>query len=339
MERELDVVVPEALETFNEPAPVAPQSPAMRRLMETVRRVAPREITVLVRGETGVGKELIASMLHAESGRHHRPLVRFNCAAIPGELAEAELFGYARGAFTGAAQSHRGYFAQADGGTLVLDEVAELSLAVQAKLLRTLQEGEIQRVGTGQIEKVDVRVVACTNRDLRAQVSKGAFREDLYYRLAVLELVVPPLRERREDIPALAAEFARRAAERFGLPAVRLSPALLDSLQADDWPGNVRQLENTVLRLLALSSGGEIDVEDLPNEAATGQQRPPCTTLHEQVEALERSLVQQTLVEVSWNQTQAARRLGVSRGSLIDRMKKYRLQSTEENPPCRSTTM
>ncbi|TMB13956.1 MAG: sigma-54-dependent Fis family transcriptional regulator, partial [Deltaproteobacteria bacterium] len=235
--------------------------PAMRQLLETISRIAPKDITVLIRGETGTGKELIASLLHAQSHRATGPLVRFNCAAIPGELAEAELFGHARGAFTGAQQARRGFFAQADGSTLVLDEIGELPLPVQAKLLRALQEGEIQPVGAGKVERVDVRVIACTNRDLADEARTGRFRQDLYYRLAVVDLVVPPLREHREDIPALAAEFARRYAERFGMQDVRLLPELLDSLQRLDWPGNVRQLENAVARIVALSTGGDIGLE------------------------------------------------------------------------------
>src|SRR5438105_11592374 len=217
-----------------------------------------RHEAVLVRGETGTGKELVAALIHAESKRAKGPLVRFNCAAIPGELAEAELFGHTRGAFTGATQARRGFFAEADGGTLVLDEVGELPLPVQAKLLRALQDGEIQPVGAGRIEHVDVRVIASTNRDLAADARSGRFREDLYYRLAVLELRVPSLHEHREDIPALAMDFARRYADRFGVEGARLSPALLEALRSADWPGNVRQLENTVARLVALSSGGEI---------------------------------------------------------------------------------
>jgi two-component system response regulator AtoC len=306
-------------------------SPPMRRLLEAVGRVGPKDITVLVRGETGTGKELIASLLHAESRRAKGPLVRFNCAAIPAELAEAELFGHTRGAFTGAVQSRRGFFAEADGGTLVLDEVGELSAPVQAKLLRVLQEGEIQPVGAGRVEKVDVRVVACTNRDLEAEARAHRFREDLYYRLAVVELVVPPLNEHREDIPALAAEFARRYAERFGMASVRLARDLIEALQRAEWPGNVRQLENSIARMVALGGGGEIGLDAFAGAtmraAEPGAEPSPDGTLslREQVEALERNIIVRTLASVSGNQSEAARRLGLSRGSLIDRLKKYAL--------------
>jgi two-component system response regulator AtoC len=304
-------------------------SPAMRRLLEAVSRVGPKDITVLVRGETGTGKELIASLIHAESRRAKGPLVRFNCAAIPGDLAEAELFGHTRGAFTGAAQARRGFFAEAHGGTLVLDEVGELSASVQAKLLRALQEGEIQPVGAGRVEKVDVRVVACTNRDLAAEARAHRFREDLYYRLAVVELIVPPLHEHREDVPALTAEFARRYAERFGMAGVHLAPDLIEALQRSDWPGNVRELENSVARMVALSGGGEIGLQAF-TRIASGTAEPDAErtpdgtlSLREQVEALERSVIARTLASVAGNQSEAARRLGLSRGSLIDRLKKY----------------
>ena len=304
--------------------------PAMRQLLETISRIAPKDITVLIRGETGTGKELIASLLHAQSHRATGPLVRFNCAAIPGELAEAELFGHTRGAFTGAQQARRGFFAQADGSTLVLDEIGELPLPVQAKLLRALQEGEIQPVGAGKVERVDVRVIACTNRDLADEARTGRFRQDLYYRLAVVDLVVPPLREHREDIPALAAEFARRYAERFGIQDVRLLPELLDSLQRLDWPGNVRQLENAVARIVALSTGGDIGLEAFaaastaPAADADAEAPPEGTlSLREQLDAVERSLIRRTMTAVGGNQSEAARRLGLSRGSLIERLKKY----------------
>jgi two-component system response regulator AtoC len=314
-------------------------SPAMRRVLEAVNRVGPKDITVLVRGETGTGKELIASLIHAESRRAKGPLVRFNCAAIPAELAEAELFGHARGAFTGAAQARRGFFAEANGGTLVLDEVGELSGPVQAKLLRALQEGEIQPVGAGRVEKVDVRVVACTNLDLAAEARARRFREDLYYRLAVVELIVPPLHDHREDIPALAEEFARRYGERFGMTGVRLEPKLIEALQLADWPGNVRELENSVARMVALGGGGAIGPQAFTQTASgtaePGAEPPPDGTLslREQVEALERSVISRTLTSVAGNQSEAARRLGLSRGSLIDRLKKYGFAGSANDPP------
>ncbi|WP_242342143.1 sigma-54-dependent transcriptional regulator [Anaeromyxobacter terrae] len=308
------------------------ETPAMRRLLDAVGRLAPKDITVLVRGETGTGKELVASLLHAESRRAGGPVVRFNCAAIPAELAEAELFGHARGAFTGAAQARRGFFAQADGGTLVLDEVGELPLALQAKLLRALQEGEIQPVGAGRVEKVDVRVVACTNRDLEAEARAGRFREDLYYRLAVVELMVPPLREHRDDIPALAAEFTRRYAERFGMEDVRLSPELVEVLRTADWPGNVRQLENAIARMVALGSSGELGVDAFARAPGVRADEPDVEpppegtlSLREHLEAVERSLIVKALAATGGNQSEAARRLGVSRSAFIDRLKKYGL--------------
>jgi two-component system response regulator AtoC len=334
----------------------------MRRLLEATSRVASRNVTVLVRGETGTGKEFVAELLHAQSARSKHPLIRFNCAALPAELADAELFGHVKGAFTGATAGRPGFFAPADGGTLILDEVGELPPAIQAKLLRALQEGEIQPVGSGRIEKVHVRVVASTNRDLAADAKAGTFREDLYYRLAVVELVVPPLRDRKDDIPALAEEFARRYGERFGLGQIALEPALIDALVRADWPGNVRQLENTIARLAALSAGGMIGLADYlaatgggapapaggtsssepavaaaaaalaaadaegPDDAAPVPDARSGPSLKEQVEAFERGLVARALESTGGNQSEAARRLGVSRVTLIDKMKKYGLE-------------
>jgi two-component system response regulator AtoC len=311
------------------------ESAPMRHLLDATTRVAGKEITVLVRGETGTGKELVGSLLHAQSRRAEGPLVRFNCSAIPAELAEAELFGHSRGAFTGATQARPGFFAEANHGTLVLDEVGELPLAVQAKLLRALQDGEIQPVGSGRVEKVDVRIVACTNRDLTVEVREGRFREDLYYRLAVVELVVPPLRDRREDVPALAHEFALRYGERFGVEAVRLSPALVERLAAADWPGNVRQLENVVARMVAMSGGGEIGPEAFqgtgsPEPAPARPAEDPAAgdgarTLREQIDALERSVIARTMTAVHGNQSEAARRLGISRNNLTERLRRYEI--------------
>jgi DNA-binding NtrC family response regulator len=308
--------------------PVVGQSPAFRRLLEAAQRVAGREVPVLIRGETGTGKELIATLLHAASPRAQRPLVRFNCAAISAELAEAELFGHVKGAFTGAVATRSGFFAQADGGTLVLDEVGELPLAVQPKLLRALQQGEVQAVGASRVERVDVRVVACTHRDLAAEARAGRFREDLFYRLNVVELGVPPLRERREDIPLLLEAFRARYAQRFSLVDARLSPELVEALRARDWPGNVRELENAVARLLALSEGGELGVEALSRLSASPESAPQAAagTLREQVAAFERSLIARALEETGGNQSEAARRLGLTRVTLIDKLKRHGLR-------------
>jgi len=310
---------------------VVGQSPSFRKLLESAQRVAGREVPVLVRGETGTGKELIATLLHAASPRATGPLVRFNCAAISAELAEAELFGHARGAFTGAVASRAGFFTQAHGGTLVLDEVGELPSAIQPKLLRALQQGEVQAVGASRVERVDVRVVACTHRDLTAEVRAGRFREDLLYRLNVVELVVPPLRERKEDIALLVEAFRARYAQRFGLAGVRLSPELIHALGARDWPGNVRELENAVARLLALSEGGELGAEALSG-LTPGAESPPATVgtgpLREQVAAFERSLIARVLEETGGNQSEAARRLGLTRVTLIDKLKRHGLRKS-----------
>jgi DNA-binding NtrC family response regulator len=315
--------------------PIVGDSPAWRALMHQVRRAGRRDVTVLVRGETGTGKELIAAALHAESPRSGQAFVRFNCAAIPADLAEAELFGHARGAFTGAAAERRGYFGQAHGGTLVLDEVGELPLGVQSSLLRALANGEIQRVG-GRIELVDVRVIACTNRDLRAEVAAGRFREDLYYRLAVIELEVPPLRERRADIPSLVTALGRRLAARWGLGAVNFSPALIEALAARDWPGNVRELENALARLLALhepAAGSEGDVAELDVDALAALGSRPVTTtapaatapLRVRVDAFERELLASALAVCAGNQSEVARRLGITRTTLLDKLKRHGL--------------
>ena len=330
-------------------------SRGMRRVLAAAERIATRDVTVLVRGETGTGKEFVAQLLHAHSPRAAGPLVRFNCAAIPEDLAEAELFGHARGAFTGAGNARRGFFAEANGGTLILDEVGELPMGVQAKLLRAIQEGEIQPVGSGRVEKVDVRVVASTNRDLLAEVRAGRFR------LNVVELVVPPLRDRREDIAPLAEEFARRYSEKFELGSLVLEPELITLLTNSDWPGNVRQLENTVARLAALSSSESVSLADhlellngdvhseapahdsasLPalrddgdvDDASAYDSYPVSgPSLREQVEAFERGLIARVLDSCANNQSEAARRLGVSRVTLIDKLKKYSLGSRRQSP-------
>jgi len=310
---------------------VVGSSPAFVRLLDAVSRVADRDVPVLIGGETGTGKELIASLLHAQSKRASGPLVRFNCAAIPAELAEAELFGHTKGAFTGADQARQGFFAKAHGGTLVLDELGELPASVQPKLLRALQEGEIQPVGAGQVRRVDVRVVACTNLSLAKEVERGAFRADLYYRVAVIELEIPPLRDRSDDVPELIAAFVQRYRERFGLDPVALSPELVAHLQTLAWPGNVRELDNMVARLLTLNEGPTVGLEALGGMAAVSPaQRPALAvdsteTFHEQVARFERELLAAALERAANNQSAAARALGLSRVTLIDKMKRHGL--------------
>ncbi|MFT3700049.1 MAG: sigma-54 dependent transcriptional regulator [Kofleriaceae bacterium] len=307
------------------------RSPALLRLLDTAMRVAAKDVTVLVRGETGTGKELFAALLHGASPRAKQPLVVFNSAAIPGELAESQLFGHAKGAFTGAVAAHDGFFVQADGGTLFIDEIGELPLPLQAKLLRVLQEREVQPVGSTQVKKIDVRVVAATHRDLEAEVKAGRFREDLYYRLNVIELVVPPLRERKADIPLLARELARKYSERYGLGyVVQLTPELIDRLAARAWPGNVRQLENVIARCVALASTRIIGLEALdtpidPQDAPDVAPSLDGPTFREQVEAFERNLITQAIRQSGGNTSETARRLQINRATLYDKLKKYGL--------------
>jgi two-component system response regulator AtoC len=303
--------------------PLIGRAASFRGVIDRALRIAKRDVPVLVRGETGTGKELLAGLLHAGSARRAKPLVRFNCAAISEELADSELFGHVRGAFTGASANHRGLFARADGGTLVLDEVGELSPRLQPKLLRALQFGELAPVGSDSLERVDVRVVACTHRDLLALSKSGSFREDLYYRLAVIELEMPPLRARGEDVPLLAEVFARSAAERFGLEGVTLSPELLEALSARAYPGNVRELENLVTRLVALSDGGVIGVAALDRPEPAAAPGAGEGTFRQQVERLERTLLTEALSAAGSNQSEAARKLGLSRATFLDKLKRH----------------
>jgi len=240
------------------------ESEPMRRLSVLVGRVAPRDTTVLISGESGTGKERVAEAIVRASARSTGPYVRFNCAVLSAELVEAELFGHSRGAFTGAHRARPGLFREADGGTLLLDEVGELALSTQAKLLRVLQEGEVRAVGEEQSRKVDVRILAASHKNLEEMVQKGTFRDDLYYRLAVVTLNVPPLRERRDDVPLLARYFLGRHAERFGLGHLAVPPELFERLQEHDWPGNVRELENALENLVVLSPPEGLDLELLP---------------------------------------------------------------------------
>ena len=312
------------------------------RVLDQAARVSQRDATVLIQGETGTGKELVARAIHHNSRRSNRPFVPINCGAIPRDLVESELFGYMRGAFTGALANKAGRIESADGGTLFLDEIGELPLEAQVKLLRVLQEGELAKLGASVPTKVDVRVIAATHRDLQAMVEDGTFREDLYYRLAVVPLKVPPLRERREDIPGLIDSLFHRIRERHGLSEVRLSPAVYRRLISYSWPGNVRQLENVLERLLVLSSADVIMEEDLPDElisptASTAVLWPNLPEEGLRLEMIERELISRALEKFKGNQTQAARYLDISRRTLIYRMEKHGLPafdsgSTENTP-------
>ncbi len=301
------------------------------RVLDQASRVAPHDTTVLIQGETGTGKELLARAIHNNSGRRARAFVPINCGAIPKDLVESELFGYVRGAFTGALTSKAGRIEAADGGTLFLDEVGELPLDAQVKLLRVLQEGELPKLGASESTRVDVRVIAATHRNLAAMVEDGTFREDLYYRLTVVLLRIPPLRERREDLPELIDVLFKRARERHGLVHARLSGSLLQRLISYSWPGNVRQLENVIERLLVLSPDDLLTEENLPEDlqpATLSNTSPLQFPLPEggiSLEAVERELITQALARFDGNQTHAARYLDISRRTLIYRIEKYGL--------------
>ena len=240
------------------------RSGALLQVLDTAARAARTHSTVLIRGETGTGKELLARAIHFNSSRKHKPLITINCAAIPKELLESELFGHKRGAFTGAIGEKRGKIEIADGGTVFLDEIGEMPLELQVKLLRLIEEGEIEKIGSEQRNQVDVRIIAATHRDLQAMIEDGTFREDLYYRLVVIPLLLPPLRERMEDIPDLVQYFFRKSQQKNDRPGLVMAPALLPYFARYRWPGNVRELENVVERMVVLARGEEITVQDLP---------------------------------------------------------------------------
>jgi len=315
--------------------PIVAASPAMRRVLDMVARVAPKDVTVLLTGPSGAGKDLVGTAVHAHSRRADRAFVRVNAAAIPTELAEAELFGHTKGAFTGAHAAKLGYFQQAEGGTLFIDEIGDLPLAIQAKILRALQSGEVQPVG-GRPEKTDVRLVAATNRDLATEAAAGRFREDLFYRLNVVPIRVPALRERPEDIEPLVGAFVRQYVERYGMTKVDVEPALIEALKAHPWPGNVRELENTVARLLALTPDERLTLslwlsltEPRPATASGpgggGGDPGPNFPLRTRVETFEREIITEQFASAKKNQSETARRLGVSRPALVDKLHKYGL--------------
>ncbi|BDG05074.1 sigma-54-dependent Fis family transcriptional regulator [Anaeromyxobacter oryzae] len=311
------------------PEPLRGDSPAMQRLRERVDAAAQSEVAVLLTGETGTGKDLCARTIHERSRRADKPFVAVNCAAIPDTLFEAELFGHEKGAFTGADRRRVGRFEAANGGTLLLDEVGELAAASQAKLLRVLESSTFEPVGSSRPVKVDVRVLAATNRDLAADAAQGRFRRDLYYRLNVIDLHVPPLRERRADLPVLVRAFSEEIASRQGRPVPELAPDVVAALAAYDYPGNVRELLHALERGVALSRGGPIELDHLPADIAATFAREPSGApslehvqpLGEAVAVFEREYIQRVLDKAGGHKTRAAALLGISRKNLWERLR------------------
>jgi len=309
--------------------------PSVRQLAELIERVAPSTAAVAIFGESGTGKELVARAVHNRSARHEQAFIPVNCAAISKELIESELFGHEKGAFTGAANARKGAFEEADGGTLFLDEIGELPLDLQAKMLRALESGEIKRVGASKPINVDVRIVAATNRDLLGAARQGAFREDLYYRLCVIPLHLPPLRSRMSDLSNLADHFLKQFSPK-GQP-VRLTPAAMQKLEGHTWPGNIRELRNVVHRALLLRKGAMIDSTDLSFDVQPRENRDvpipefaPGTTLAQMLESVERRIVELYLQRFKDNRERVAKELGVARSTLFKRLKDWGLTGNQD---------
>jgi two-component system, NtrC family, nitrogen regulation response regulator NtrX len=319
---------------LDERAEIIGDSDPMRALREQIATAAPTSGRVLIHGENGSGKELVARAIHALSARAGRPFVEVNCAAIPEELIESELFGHERGAFTGALTRRRGKFETADGGTLFLDEIGDMSVKTQAKVLRALEEQVVERVGGREPLKVDVRVIAASNRDLPSLIATGAFREDLFYRLNVIPIDVPPLRARKEDVPALVEHFIRVFCASNGKRLKTVAPGALTYFMTYDWPGNVRELRNMVERLVIMVPGDAIGSEDLPPPLRAKREAPAATPLaegkplKEARDAFERAYIMAELRAQDWNMTRTAERLGIERSHLYRKIRGYGI-----NPP------
>jgi DNA-binding NtrC family response regulator len=303
----------------------------MQEIFNTIERVAPSRATVLLTGESGVGKDLIARAIHFHSPRKDKPLVKINCTAIPENLMESELFGYEKGAFTGAQTSKPGKFEQADLGTVFLDEIGDVPAAIQVKLLRVLQEREFERLGSNVTRHIDIRLVAATNQDLRAALEQGTFREDLYYRLNVVPINIPPLRERKQDIPFLANHFVRKLAPDTGCSVESITDAAMEKLMGYHWPGNVRELENVIERSLVMATGTKLDVADIKLEDAPRARQqsgdthflPDGLTLDQ----YEQDIIREALKRADGNKSQAARLLGLTRNALRYRLTQMGLES------------
>jgi two-component system nitrogen regulation response regulator NtrX len=306
------------------------ESAALKQVMGAIARAAPTNATVLIQGESGVGKEIVARAIHRNSLRKRERFVQVNCAAIPEELIESELFGHERGSFTGATEKQIGKFEQADHGTIFLDEVGDMSAKTQAKVLRVLQEGEVERLGSARTIKVDVRVIAATNKDLEQEIEKGTFREDLYFRLSVIPIRVPPLRDRREDIPALVRHFADLFSRDNNRRPQRFTQAALEHMQKARWKGNVRELKNTVERLIIMTPGEVIDVDDLRDIVRIESKAPASEnekerpgTLREFKESAERTFLVGKLRENNWNISKTAEVIGTPRSNLYKKLEQY----------------
>ena len=312
---------------------IVAKSRCMTDIFAIIGKIADYHTTVLITGESGTGKELITRALHYNSVRKNRPLVSINCGGIPGNLLESELFGHAKGAFTDAHRARKGLFEEANGGTLLLDEIAELPLNLQVKLLRAIQEEEIRPLGDSRPIKLDVRIIAATAKNLKEEVEAGRFREDLFYRINVLPITVPPLRERKEDIPLLAVHFLKKYNQRMALHVERFDPECLQRMLAYDWPGNVRELENVVERTMALADGPTLRAEDLPPDlsdptdavAEGGRFHPAGYSVKKNCKALEKRLIQRALAETGGNKTRAAKLLEISIPALLYKIKEYKV--------------
>ena len=303
------------------------RSRAMEDIIRRAERVAETKSTVLISGETGTGKELVARAIHDRSAQRDMPLIKVNCAAIPESLLESELFGHVRGAFTGATTTKKGKFALADGGSIFLDEIGTMSPALQSKLLRVLQEREFEPLGAERTERVDVRVIAATNRDLRQMVAEGRFQEDLFYRLNVIPIELPPLRERRDDIPGLVEHFVKKHAQRIGRRIERIDDGALAALQQYDWPGNVRELENTIERAVVLSTGSVLTTRAISVTGATAPQATglPSLKLRQNIEWVERETIRRALENARGVKKDAAELMGISQRALSYYLAKYRI--------------
>ncbi|MCW7753830.1 sigma-54 dependent transcriptional regulator [Desulfobotulus sp. H1] len=318
------------------------QSTRMQKVFQTIRKVAATDSSVLITGESGTGKELIARAIHALSPRRNGPMVIINCGAIPGELLESELFGHEKGAFTGAHRSRMGRFEMADGGTIFLDEIGDMSPGLQVKLLRAIQEQTFERVGGGQSVRVNIRVLSATHRDLVTAIGTGAFREDLYYRLNVIPIKVPPLRERKEDIPLLSRYFLERLAARFEEGTKRFTDAAQDLLLAYEWPGNIRELENMMERMAVMSEDSLIGEDELP-ESVRGIRTPErvlaLNPLHngmgftEAVDLYQKTLIIEALNRCDWVKAKAAALLKMNRTTLVEKIKKLKIVREEPLSP------